>query len=132
MTATDPVTAPKPVSWYRWAIYIVMGAGWTLIAWMIAIDKNSVREIVLVQVSWFMICLVLAGIGVFWFRIELRDQGVTKRGLFHKSYIAWSEATLERIGYTAIISSKQESIKLNAYIYKNPDDLFKFLTRHLP
>jgi hypothetical protein len=120
--------APRPVTWYKWPICVVFGFRWALPA-VVAMPRMQLQLVSLAsaEILWFALCLLLALTSLSSFRIELSDQGVTKRGVFATVHIAWPEATFKRVGYLIVVSSTKGSVRINPFIYSNPVELDEFL-----
>jgi hypothetical protein len=127
------MTAPRPVPWYKWVFLVICGCTWALPA-VLAIPHMQLSKttLVLCEALWSLMWMALAAHALAWFRIELNDRGVTKRGYFGASFIAWSEASIERDGYWFVVRSAKRSIRINPFIYRDPKELANFLSDHRP
>ncbi len=93
--------------------------------------RLSFTSLVLWELSWTGICAALVLNGLAWFRIELDDQGITRRGLFTSLYITWPEATVRRVGLVYVVSSAKGLIRINPFAYQKPKDVDEFLSPYL-
>jgi hypothetical protein len=121
----------RPVGWYRWMICIILTCFWILPG-LIAIPNMNLQlaSLVIAEVLWLALCLYLCAIALSWFRVEITDAGIIRRGIVRNVCIRWSEAAIHRRGQLIVVSSSQGSIRINPVIYRSQGELEKFISQH--
>lgn len=88
--------------------------------------------IILYAVSWTVLGVALAVIGLEGFCIRMDSEGIKKRRLRGDIKIAWREAEISRAGYVIKVVSGKRTISINPFLYSDQDQLNKFLAYHVP